>query len=137
VTKSDQTDRQQPWWRGLSGPLLTLTGFTLLVWGISAIVASRQALLPASAGLLICLPVALLTLVLVLLVSRRWPLFGPLSALVATGLRLGWAVTAVYLLRKWAESYGTNRTTLAEWTTGFYLVTLLVETALLYRTLSK
>lgn len=92
--------------------------------------------LPAAIGLLVCLPAAAVTLVVIGKVAKRLPEFGPVAVVAGTGLRLCWAVGWVALVGDLAESWGTTRGRVAEWVTAFYLVTLAFEVGLLVRRLS-
>lgn len=92
--------------------------------------------LPAAVGLLVCLPAAVVTLVVIERVAARLPEFGPVAVVVGTGLRLCWAVGWVVLVGDLAESWGTTKGRVAEWVTAFYLVTLALEVGLLVRRLS-
>jgi hypothetical protein len=115
---------------------LYLVGGSLIAWAV-AVAASPASLPAASAGLAVVLPPAVLTLVLVDAVGRRQPQAGPAAAMVATGMRMGWAVVAVSVLGTPAESVGIPRQSLADWACGFYLVTLALDTAVLWGRLDR
>jgi hypothetical protein len=57
--------------------------------------------------------------------------------MAATGMRMAWAAVAVSVLGTPVESLGIPRRALAEWTVGLYLVTLALETAVLWGRLSR
>lgn len=113
---------------------------TVVVWLVAPSVAAEASggpqYLPATIGLLVCLPAAAVTLVVVEWGARRLPEFGPVIVVAGTGLRLCWAVGWVALVGDLAESWGTTRGRVAEWVTAFYLVTLALEVGLLVRRLS-
>ncbi len=88
-------------------------------------------------GLALTLPPAMLSLGLVLVVGGRWPPAGPTAVLVGTGLRMGWVVAAVSVLGPAVVTVGIPRQSLADWACGFYLVTLALETGLLWGRLDR
>jgi hypothetical protein len=108
---------------------LIMIGVSAGFWLIANSVAQRGT--EAGLALAIVLPPALMTMGFTAAVSRRWPQLGITTVLAGTGLRMLWALVLVARLGKNAERYGTTSTALAEWTTGFYLMTLLLETVLL------
>lgn len=117
-------------------PLLVLTGGTLLVWGAVLLSAGEVAKNAATLAVAITLPPAVTTMLAVVTVSRRWATAGPPIVMVGTFLRMGAAVGAVALLSDRAAEFGTTAAGLSEWTTGFYLLTLALETGLLWWLLS-
>lgn len=88
-------------------------------------------------GLAVCVPPAVVTYRIAVAVCRRWPEAGPTVLMAATAVRMGWAVVAVFTLAPRAPAWGTTPTAVAEWTTGFYLLTLAAESALLVRRLNR
>jgi hypothetical protein len=58
-------------------------------------------------------------------------------ALSATFVRMVWAVGVVAVLQGRAAEIGTTPVALAQWTAGFYVLTLAAETALLWRLLGS
>ncbi len=117
-------------------PLLGLLLGSLASYGVAVAVAPT-ATLPAAYGLGITLPPALVSLTAVVVVAERWPLAGPTAVIAGTGLRMAWALVAVSLLGRTVEKVGIPRDSLAEWTCGFYLVTLALETAALWGRLAR
>lgn len=93
-------------------------------------------IVPATLAVCITVPTTIATLIGVVKVSTARPTFGPVVALSATFVRMVWAVGVVAVLYNRADDFGTTPTALARWTTGFYLLTLLVETVLLWRLLN-
>jgi hypothetical protein len=88
-------------------------------------------------GLAVCLSPVVVTYRVAVAVCRRWPEVGPTVLMAAAAVRMGWAVLAVFLLAGLAPGWGTTPTAVAEWTTGFYLLTLAAESALLIRRLDR
>ncbi len=118
-------------------PLLCLIGGTLAVLaGVVAFVGG-EAVTPAILAVAITLPPAVATLLAVVKVSRRWPHAGPTVVMAGTFFRMIAAVGFVAVLNDRATELGTTPTALAQWTTGFYLLTLVAETGLLYGMLSR
>ena len=117
-------------------PLLCLIGGTLAALAGVVVFVGGEAISPAVLAVAITLPPAVATFLAVVRVVRRWPLSGPAVVMVGTGFRMVVAVVFVALLRGKAAEFGTTPTALAQWTTGFYLLTLVAETVLLYRLLS-
>ena len=115
--------------------ILLLTGFG----GFAAAVAlgGNAVAAPAALGLGITLPLALATLIAAIRICSVRPEIGPLIIMGATFLRMIWAFGAVALLHSHTAEFGTTPTDLAQWTTGFYLLTLAVETLILWRILSN
>jgi hypothetical protein len=109
---------------------------TVTVWLIALAATGREHTTPATFGLVICLPPAVATMLLVGRVGRQHPELGPAAAMLATGFRMFAAVGSVVAVGGLAESLGTTRARVAEWVTAFYLVTLTIETVLLARRLS-
>lgn len=117
-------------------PLLGLLLGSLLAYGVTLLFAPHAALV-AGYALGITLPPALVTAALVVAVGERWPLAGPTAAMAGAGLRMGWALVLVSVLGPVVEKVGIPRQSLAEWTCGFYLVTLALETAVLWGRLAR
>ena len=117
--------------------VLALAAGSSAAFAAAVLVAGRGTLHAAGLGLALTLPPAVATLVLAGWGARRWPEAGPTIVMLGTGLRMGWAVVAVSLLGPAVEKLGISRGSLAEWTCGFYLVTLALETALLWRRLAR
>ena len=117
-------------------PLLVLIGGTLLMWAAVLSSVGEEAKNAATLAMVITLPPAVTTLLAVVTVSRRWATAGPPIVMVGTFLRMGAAVGAVALLNDRAAEFGTTASALSEWTTGFYLLTLAIETGLLWWLLS-
>jgi hypothetical protein len=118
-------------------PLLVLVGGSLLAWVLTLAVWGTEAAPRAAWGLALTLPPAILTQSAVGLLARRHPEAGPTAVMAGTGLRMGWAVVAVSVLGGPVEKLGIPRQSLAEWTCGFYLVTLALETAALWGLLAR
>lgn len=93
-------------------------------------------IVPATLAVCITVPTTIATLIGVVKVSTARPTLGPVVALSATFVRMVWAVAVVAVLYSRATDFETTPTALARWTTAFYLLTLLVETVLLWRLLS-
>jgi hypothetical protein len=103
----------------------------------AALLLGGQAV-PATLAVCITVPPTVVTLIGVVKVSTTArPAFGPVAALTATFVRMIWAVGVVAFLTPRAAEFETTPTALAQWTTGFYLLTLAVETALLWRLLGR
>ena len=111
-------------------PLIGLVLGSLLAFAAAAAYAAD--LRAPAVGLALTLPPAMLSLGLVVLLCERAPLAGPAAVMAGTGLRMGWAAVAVSVLGPTVESVGIPRRSLADWTCGFYLVTLALETGLLW-----
>ncbi len=92
---------------------------------------------PATLAVCITVPPTVLTLIGVVRVSAARPAFGPVVALTATFVRMVWAVGVVAFLTPRAADYETTPEALAQWTAGFYVLTLAAETALLWRLLGR
>lgn len=118
-------------------PLVCLIGGTLAAWLLVAAVLGEPSATPATLGVAITLPPAVATLLAVVKVSRRWPEAGPAVVTAGTFFRMAAAVGFVAALGGRAEGLGTTSEALGQWTTGFYLLTLVLETALLYGLLSR
>ncbi len=111
-------------------PLIGLLLGTLLAFAVAALYAAD--LRAPALGLALTLPPAMLSLGLVVVVTERVPQAGPTAVMVGTGLRMGWVVVAVSVLGPAVESLGIPRQSLADWACGFYLVTLALDTGLLW-----
>lgn len=116
-------------------PLLGLLLGSLLAYVCTLVIAPHAALV-AGYGLGITLPPALVSAALVIRISERWPLASPVAMLGGTGLRMCWSLLFVSILGRSVEKVGIPRQSLAEWTCGFYLVTLALETAVLWSRLA-
>lgn len=116
--------------------LVILVGGTLLAWAGVLLFGDDGAKTAATLALAITLPPAVMTLLAVVKVSRWSAKAGPTSVLAGTFFRMVMAVGAVALLRERATEFGTTATALAQWTTAFYLLTLVLETGLLWGLLS-
>lgn len=92
---------------------------------------------PTTLAVCITVPPTVATLIGVVKISAARPAFGPVAALSATFVRMVWAVGVVAALQGRAAEFETTPTALAQWTTGFYLLTLATETALLWRLLGR
>jgi hypothetical protein len=101
----------------------------------AVLVVGREWVVPATLAVCITVPTTIATLIGVVKVSTARPTFGPVAALSATFVRMVWAVAVVAVLQSRAADFGTTPTALARWTTAFYLLTLSVETGLLWRLL--
>jgi len=112
-------------------PLLYLIGGTLVALVGVVVLAGSGTIPPACLAVAITLPPAVATFLAVARVVRRWPLAGPAVVMLGSGFRMLVTVAFVVLLRKRAVEFGTTPTALAQWTTGFYLLTLTLETGLL------
>lgn len=112
-------------------PLFYLIGGTLTVLFGIAFGIGGQTVVPACLAVALTLPPAVVTLLATAFVSRRRPLAGPPVVMLGTGFRMLVTVAMVVLLRGRAADFGTTATALARWTTGFYLLTLALETVLL------
>lgn len=91
----------------------------------------------AAVGFAICLPPAVLTYRLAVRICRVRPDLGPVALMAGSGLRMAWAVGMVFLVADRATEWGTRPTTVANFTTGAYLLTLAGETAALARRLTE
>ena len=118
-------------------PLLLLIGGTLASFAAVLVFCGREAISPATLAVAITLPPAVATFLAVARACQRWPAAGPTVVMIGTFFRMVVAVGFVAVLRERAAEFGTTPTALAEWTTGFYLITLTAETALLFRLLSR
>ena len=114
-----------------------LTAVAVTSYGVALGVGGEPVVVPATLGLAITLPPTLATLLAVVRVSQWKPDAGPVIVLAGTFLRMVWAVGVVAVLQGRATAFGTTSTAIAQWTTGFYLLTLAAETALLWRLLSQ
>ena len=113
-------------------PLVAFAGFAAaLVFGGGPVAV------PAALALAITLPLAIATLVFTGLFCRIRPNLGPIAVLAGTFLRMIWSLGAVALLRSRAVEFGTTPDAIAQWTAGFYVLTLAVETLLLWGILSN
>jgi len=130
----NQPDRSQT--GRLLWPLLLLIGvpFSLLI-GIIGIYGETSGS-PAVLAFTIVLPPAVFSYLSIGLIAKRWPQVGITAIVAGTGLRMGWAFIAVAMLGERAAEFQTTATAIAEWTTGFYIVSLIIETALLWRKLN-
>lgn len=113
-------------------PLLILTGGTLLAFGAVAVFADESAKNAAKLAVAVTLPAAAVTLMAVLRVWRLKPEVGPAVVMAGTFIRMAVAVGAVVLLSDRATEFGTTADDLRLWATVFYLLTLMIETGLLY-----
>jgi hypothetical protein len=86
---------------------------------------------PAILGVSITLPPALLSMLAVGVVAKRWPQLGVTFILSGCALRMGWATVAVAALAKKADLWETTPQALANGTVSFYLLLLVAETILL------
>lgn len=103
----------------------------------AALLLGGQAV-PATLAVCITVPPTVVTLIGVVRVSTTArPAFGPVAALTATFVRMVWAVGVVAFLMPRAAEFETTPEALAQWTAGFYVLTLAVETALLWWLLSQ
>lgn len=118
-------------------PLLCLIGGTLVTLAGVATFASSEATSPACLAVAITLPPAVVTYLVIVRVVRLWPLAGPAVVILGTGFRMLVTVAFLVLLRGRATEFGATPTALAQWTTGFYLLTLALETGLLSGVLTR
>lgn len=118
-------------------PLLVLTGGTLLPWVAVLCFAEDSARTAATLGLSVTLPPAAMTLLAVVKVCRRWPDAGPMIVMAGTFFRMAVAVGCVAVMQDRAKELGTTSAALTQWTTGFYLLTLALETGLLWGLLDR
>lgn len=88
-------------------------------------------------GLVICIPPAVLTYRLAVQVCRLRPELGPVVLMAGSAVRMAWAVGAVFLVADRTAGWGTDPTSVANYTTVAYLFTLTVETAALVGRLSE
>jgi len=117
-------------------PLAVLLAVSGLAWGMVFLFAGREHHVPSILGMAIVLPPALFSMLAVLMVARKWPQLGVTVIGAGSALRMAWAVVAVAALSRNAELWETTASALAGWTTGFYLLLLTVETALLWGVLN-
>lgn len=110
----------------------TLAAASVAVVGAEILLGTGH-LLPASIAVGLCLPAAMITLVLTGEVWGRWPDYGPVAVLVGTAARMGAAVGGVWLVGPAASEAGVTRERLAVWVAVLYLITLVIESALLVR----
>ena len=118
-------------------PLLCLIGGTLAAWGGVAFFVAPTASSAATLAVAITLPPAVATFLAVVKACRRWPTAGPTVVMIGTFFRMIVALAFVAALRGRTAEFGTTPDALAQWTTGFYLLTLILETGLLYSILSR
>jgi len=118
-------------------PLSCLIGGTLVALAAVAAFRGSEAITPACLAVAITLPPAVATLLAVIRVVRQWPLAGPAVVMLGTGFRMLVTVAFLVLLRGRAAEFGTTPTALGQWTTGFYLLTLTLETGLLSGVLGR
>ena len=118
-------------------PLLCLIGGTLTAWAAVALAFDAATTAAASLAVAITLPPAVATFLAVVRGCRLWPGAGPTIVMAGTFFRMMVAVAGVALLNDRAAEFGTTPTALARWTTGFYLLTLVIETVLLYSIISQ
>lgn len=118
-------------------PLLGLIGFTSLAWLAVFVFGTTVDQVAATLAMLITLPPAVMTFVTIVAVSRRWPDSGPAVVLGGTLVRMLVAVVTVAVLGPYATEFRTNPDALRLWTTCFYLLTLALETGLLWRVLTR
>jgi hypothetical protein len=112
----------------IGGPLVALAGVVLF---------APTAATAATLAVTITLPPAVVTYLAVVLMSRKRPEAGPSMILAGTLVRMLSAVACVAVLQDRAADFGTTAAALTQWTTGFYLLTLVLETGLLCRHLSR
>ena len=119
-------------------PLLVLIGGTLAAWAAVAVfVGEAESVSAAKLAVAITLPPVVLTFLAMVTMSRRWPEAVPTAMMAGTIIRMTVAFGCVAILGDRATEFGTTPTALREWTTGFYLLTLALETCLLYSRLSR
>jgi len=118
-------------------PLLYLIGGTLTAWLGAALCFDSVATVASSLAVAITLPPAVATFLAVVRGCRMWPGAGPTIVMAGTFFRMMAAVACVAILNDRAAEFGTTPTALARWTTGFYLLTLALETGFLYSTISR
>jgi hypothetical protein len=109
-----------------------LVATALMGYGVGLVIWGTGATVPASIGLAITLPTAVTTLVLIRAAGRLRPDAGPVAVMAGTFLRMIVAVGAVVALRNLAAGLGTTPDAIANWTVGFYVLTLAAETGLLW-----
>lgn len=85
--------------------------------------------LAVAAGL--CVPAAVVTLLLYGGVRKRWPMWSPVAVLLGTGLRMMVAVVGVFLIGDMVARHGTSKELFGRWVAYSYLVTLVLECGLL------
>ncbi len=118
-------------------PLLCLIGGTLTAWLGVASCFDSVATVASSLAVAITLPPAAATFLAVVRGCRMWPGAGPTIVMAGTFFRMMAAVAGVAILNDRAAEFGTTPTALARWTTGFYLLTLTIETGFLYSIISR
>jgi len=117
--------------------LAVLVGVTAAAWVLLALPAGLwlegTPLIVTAAAALVCLVPAALTLALADRLADRPPEEKVVVALVSTVLRIGLAIGGGVLLYFRVSAVRENAAGFVGWGVGFYLVTLAVETGLLYR----
>lgn len=112
--------------------LIATTGLTVTVAaGVLALVDDPGHVLPAAVAVALCLPPALMTLIVVEAMQRRFSGAVPAVVILATGLRMGVAVVGVLLLGGILVRAGVSRDRFSAWLTCVYLLVLTIESGLL------
>jgi hypothetical protein len=112
--------------------LIATTTFTVAI-GAGALAWADDSghLLAAGAAVILCLPPAMVTFLLVEAVRRKSPGSVPAVVIVGTGLRMGAAVIGALLLGGVLARAGVSRERFSAWLTCVYLLTLAIESGLL------
>ena len=111
--------------------IATIVLTTTVSVGVLALVDDTGHILPAVVAVALCLPPAMVTLILVEALRRRAPAVVPFAVIVATGLRMGVAVIGVLLFGEMLAQDGVSRDRFSTWLVCVYLLALAVESSLL------
>jgi hypothetical protein len=125
---------------GASGKLkLSTLLWPLVVHGLAGVVAAGlsywwvgpERFAPAGFSLAILVPPTLLTTALTWLMGKEAPEFQVMAALVSSGLRMFWAIMAVFGLGDLMKELGSNSQEFGQWMTGFYIMGLVIQVGFL------
>ncbi len=87
--------------------------------------------IPAGLALAILIPPTLLTTAMTWLMGRQNAEFQVLTAMVSSGLRMFWAVIAVFGLGDVIKILGSNSQEFGQWVSGFYIMGLDIQVSFL------
>ena len=112
-------------------PLVAHSVAGVIAAGISYWWVGPQGFAPPGFALAILIPPTLLTTALTWMMGREAPEFQVVAALVSSGLRMFWAIMAVFGLGDLMKELGSNSQEFGQWMTGFYIMGLVIQVGFL------
>jgi hypothetical protein len=110
-------------------PIMAHTVAGLVAAAISYLWVGPEKFIPAGFSLAILVPPTLLTTALTWIMGKEAPEFQVVAAIVSSGLRMFWAVMAVFGLGDLMKELGSNSSEFGQWMAGFYIMGLVIQVA--------